>query len=87
MKRPFLWFFLGVQAIFIAWIIGGFVATSDSCAGEIGTALEACQAGSAVGSAIGVGIIIALWAVSDFILGVSYLIYRMSGSKERKTLS
>lgn len=77
-RRIFPWVFLAVQAIFLAWIIFGVsgAAAADNCAGMTGQQLDACQAGSAVGSGIGFFLVIALWVAADFILGVGYLIFR-----------
>jgi hypothetical protein len=76
-RRVFLWTFLAIQAIFLAWIIGGSVgAASEPCPPTLSA--EACQAAAGIGTAIGVGLIIALWVAVDVILGIGYLIYRVS---------
>ncbi|MFC4001277.1 hypothetical protein ACFS2C_07030 [Prauserella oleivorans] len=75
-RHIFRWFFLAIQAAFLAWIIAGIAQNSDSCVGEVGAALEACQAGTAVGTGIGVGLIIGLWAAVDIILGITWLVFR-----------
>lgn len=75
-RHVFRWFFLAVQALFLIWIIAGVSGSADNCAGEVGDMLDACQAGTAVGAGIGVGLIIFLWAAVDVILGVTYLIVR-----------
>ncbi|MFD3939116.1 hypothetical protein ACFWSF_09270 [Streptomyces sp. NPDC058611] len=43
-----------------------------------GDALRLCQDAGDVGTAIGVGLIIALWAAVDVILGITYAVYRLS---------
>jgi hypothetical protein len=78
-RRIFRWVFLAIQALFIIWIISGVSGASDNCAGETGQALEACQAGTAVGGTIGVFMIVFLWLAVDVILGVGYLIFRKKG--------
>ncbi|MBC9728819.1 hypothetical protein [Streptomyces sp. TRM68367] len=83
MKRPrriFLWIFLLVQLLFVIWIITGVNAASDdpSCEGLTGEDLRICEEAGDVGTALGVGLIIALWAAVDIILGITYGIYRLS---------
>ncbi|MGW7067188.1 hypothetical protein ACWGII_13945 [Streptomyces sp. NPDC054855] len=79
-RKVFLWIFLVVQALFVIWIIVGVNSASDdpSCEGLAGDALKLCQDAGDVGTAIGVGLIIGLWAAVDIILGVTYGIYRLS---------
>lgn len=72
--RKFTWFILIVQVIFLIWIIAGTSSAANNCDGEVGDALELCQAGTAVGAGIGIGIIIFLWAFVDIILGLIWLI-------------
>lgn len=77
--RIFLWAFLAVQAIFLIWIITGASSGDDSsCKGMTGDALRLCQDTGDVGTAIGVGLVIALWAAVDVILGITYAVYRLS---------
>lgn len=77
-KRPriFRWFFLAVQIGFLVWIIAGVNDASDNCVGEVGASLEACQAGTTVGAGIGVALVIGLWLAVDFILAITWLIFR-----------
>jgi len=81
-RRIFMWFFLAVQAIFLIWIITGASSsggsTAKSCAGQVGQALQTCQDASHVGTAIGVGLIIGLWVAVDVILGIVFLVVRVS---------
>ncbi|MGW0338058.1 hypothetical protein ACWD0J_40835 [Streptomyces sp. NPDC003011] len=56
----------------LIWAITG-VSTAESCEGLTGDALTTCQAGQ-VGTGIGVGLLILLWALGDIILGVLWLI-------------
>ncbi|MFG3410464.1 hypothetical protein [Streptomyces sp. NPDC048142] len=66
------------------WIIAGVSATSGdpSCEGLTGDALELCRDAGDVGTAIGVGLIIVLWAAIDVILGITYGIYRLSRGRK-----
>lgn len=75
-RHIFRWFFLAVQALFLVWIIAGVSNSADNCDGKVGDALDACQAGTAIGAGIGVGLIIGLWVAVDVILGITYLIFR-----------
>ncbi|PJE97679.1 hypothetical protein CUT44_11130 [Streptomyces carminius] len=79
--RVFFWFFLAVQALFLVWIITGIAGNSGTpagCAGLTGKELELCEGAGDVGTAIGVGLIIALWVAVDVILGLTYLVYRLA---------
>jgi len=75
-RRIFRWVFLAIQVAFLVWIITGIAGNSDNCAGKAGDALKACQAGTTVGTGIGVALIIGLWVAVDIILGITYLIIR-----------
>jgi len=72
--RKFTWFILAVQVLFLIWIITGLSGASSNCDGEVGDALEICEAATAIGAGIGVGIIIFLWAFLDIIFGVIWLV-------------
>lgn len=75
-RHIFRWVFLAVQLLFLVWIIGGVGGSADNCDGKVDSALEACQAGTAVGAGIGAMLIIFLWLAVDAILAVTYLIFR-----------
>lgn len=62
-RHLFLWFFLAVQAMFIAWLATGIGGNADAMAGPNGDAAQ-------VGTAIGAGLIFALWVGVDVILGI-----------------
>ncbi|WP_195911121.1 hypothetical protein [Streptomyces kaniharaensis] len=78
----FFWIFLAVQALFVIWIIAGTVSStksaSRSCAGLTGQDFTNCISAGHAGTTIGIGLIIGLWAAVDIILGITYLIYRLS---------
>jgi hypothetical protein len=79
-KRIFMWFFLAVQAIFLFWIIGGAnSASSTPCTG--GLSKENCDAATAVGTGIGVALIIGLWIAVDLILVIIWAVVRLSSRK------
>jgi hypothetical protein len=75
-RHIFRWVFLAIQVIFLIWIIAGASSASDNCNGKTGDALNACQAGTAVGAGIGVIVIVFLWVAVDLILGITYFIVR-----------
>jgi hypothetical protein len=73
--RPFTWVIVVINVLFLVWIIAGLAGISDSCADRVGQDREACEAGTAVGASIGVGIIVVLcsswtesWASSGWLL-------------------
>lgn len=80
-RRIFLWIFLAVQVIFLVWVIVGAssgAGTPKECRGLTGQDLQNCKDASHVGTTIGVGLVIGLWAAVDIILGITYFIYRLS---------
>ncbi|PRH79421.1 hypothetical protein C6N75_10090 [Streptomyces solincola] len=82
-KRPvFLVVFILVQVIFLIWLIVGVNTASsgsaDDCRGLTGDLLRSCEEGNDVGTAIGAGLIIALWAFVDVIFGITYGVYRLA---------
>jgi hypothetical protein len=74
--RPLTWVILAVQVLFIIWIVAGANSASDSCSTDEYS--DACRAGQAIGMAIGMGLIIFLWALVDVILGVIWLVTNKS---------
>ncbi|WP_327402407.1 hypothetical protein OG194_21250 [Streptomyces sp. NBC_01288] len=84
--RVFFWVFLSVQILFLIWVITGAASgsgTPDSCQGMTGDALKTCNDAGNVGTAIGVGLIIGLWAAADVILGITYMVYRLASRQPR----
>jgi hypothetical protein len=83
-RRIFLWLFLAIQVLFLIWVITGAASgsgTPEGCRGLTGDDLELCEDASDVGTTIGVGLVIALWAAVDVILGFTYLIYRLASRR------
>lgn len=76
--RIFLWIFLAVQILFLLWIIVGAARGGSDCES---LKADLCNDAQNVGKAIGVGLIIFLWAAVDVILGFSYLVYRLASRK------
>ena len=90
-RRVFLWVFLVIQAAFIAWIITGastggginasVVAQCHTQAAGMNMTQAQCVSylggASKAGTAVGVGLIVVLWVVVDFLVGLTYGIYRL----------
>lgn len=71
--RPFTWVLIVFNALMLIWLVGGLSSVSNNCADEVGDALEACKAGTAIGAGLGVAAIIAIWVVVGFVLGMIWL--------------
>ncbi|GAB7103250.1 hypothetical protein JCM4814A_15640 [Streptomyces phaeofaciens JCM 4814] len=85
-RRVFLWLFLAVQILFLIWVIAGIASGSDdggSCEGLTGDSLELCRDAGDLGTTIGVGLIVGFWVAADFILGLTYVIYRLATRQPR----
>lgn len=84
--RVFLWVFLAVQLLFLAWVIVGATGASgtpEECRGLTGDDLDLCNDANDVGTTIGVGLVIGLWVAADFILALTYVIYRLASRQPR----
>ena len=79
-RRIFMWFFLAVQAIFIAWLVSGIVSVSHGTCDPSLTA-NACTATKEIGGGIGAALIIGLWVAVDVILGIGRLILMFARRK------
>lgn len=73
-RHIFRWVFLGIQVLFLIWIIIALSATGPACAPNL--SVEACQAAQGDGTGIGVALHFGLWIAVDVILGITYLIFR-----------
>jgi len=80
MKRPhwrkMSWLVLVFNALMLIWVIVGAASAHNtvSCVHSIGEKL--CTQATETGTAIGVGILIVLWALGDVILGVIWMVTR-----------
>jgi hypothetical protein len=70
--RPFTWVILVVQLPFVIWLIVAFARSDTTC--PKGQFEEFCHAGEAIGTTVGVVFILAIWALIDVILGVSWVV-------------
>jgi hypothetical protein len=68
------WVILGINALFVIWIVTGIASGGSTDCGTL--SVKDCQTAQAVGTGIGVFVIVALWAFVDVILGVVYLVTR-----------
>lgn len=85
-RRVFFWVFLAVQILFLIWVIAGISSgsgTSDSCEGLTGDSLKLCEDAGDIGTTIGVGLVVGFWVAADFILGLTYVIYRLASRQPR----
>lgn len=81
-RRVFLWVFLAIQVLFLIMVITGGSSNSDpDCTGYTAEQCKSLDDAGDAGTAIGVGLLIALWAAVDVILGVTYGIYRLAKRK------
>ena len=74
-----MWLFLAVQVLFIFMIIVG-VSSSDTSDCQ-GLDAQTCKSATDAGTAIGVGLVIGLWALVDVILGMIWLIVYFARKK------
>ena len=91
-RKVFLWVFLAIQAVFIIWLIAGTASTGGGIhtsvvaqchtqAAGMGMTQAQCVSylGGAgkVGTSIGAALIIIVWVIVDFLVGLTYGIYRL----------
>jgi hypothetical protein len=92
-RRIFLWFFLALQVLFIVWLIAGTASTGGGInasvvaqchhqAAGMGMSQAQCVSflgGAAkTGTALGAAVVVIVWVVVDFLVGLSYGIYRLA---------
>jgi hypothetical protein len=73
--RVFTWVILAFNLLMLIWLISGVNASAQDCSKLVGDQQSNCEAGD-VGTAIGAGLLIGLWAFGDVILGVLWLVTR-----------
>lgn len=94
--RVFMWVFLGIQAIFIIWLVSAAVTSTGASHADIVStcghgqwqglwkSYSDCAAHSGVvaahdvGKSIAVGLIVLIWFLVDFFVGLTYGIYRLA---------
>ena len=72
--RPLSWVIIVINIFFLYGTISGISNSSKNCDGLTGDDLSICQAGTAVGAGIGVGIILFFWVMVDLILLIVWLV-------------
>ena len=92
-RRIFLWVFLAIQVIFIIWLVDGTTSTGSSInasvvaqchqqAASMGMTQAQCVnflgGASKVGTTVGAAVVVIVWVVVDFLLAVTYGIYRLA---------
>ena len=65
------WIFVGFNVLMLVWIVGGMMGSAEQA--PVG---EAEEAGHAIGTAIGVGLLLVLWMIGDVIIGIVVLLTR-----------
>jgi hypothetical protein len=76
-RRIFMWVFLAVQVLYLVWIIGGASAAGSSASCN-GLDAQTCHDATAVGTGLGVAMIVMLWFFTDLFLGIAYAVYRLA---------
>jgi hypothetical protein len=67
------WTFIAFNILMIFWVIAGLNVASETMQDTVN---DAEKAGAAIGSTIGMGMIVILWALGDIILGMFVLFTR-----------
>jgi hypothetical protein len=67
------WTFIAFNILMIFWVVAGFNVASETMQDTVN---DAEKAGAAIGSTIGMGMIVILWALGDIILGMFVLFTR-----------
>jgi hypothetical protein len=65
-RRIYLWAFIALQALFLAWVIVT-IASGSGVSKNTDT----------LGTAVGVGLIVAVWASIDLIIGIAWAIVKL----------
>ena len=80
--RPLSWVIIAINLLFLFGTISGVSETTKSCEGLTGDDLSICQAGTAIGAGIGVGIILFFWVLIDLILLIVWLVSNKNQSED-----
>ncbi|MDX3763991.1 hypothetical protein [Streptomyces sp. AK02-04a] len=77
-RRWFMWAYVVIQMVFLLWVIGG-ARTGAAAPHNCGMLTHHdCNAAQNLGTAIGVGVVIVLWAVVSILLGVTFGMVRFT---------
>lgn len=69
----FKYAFILFNVLMLVWVVGGFMNASGGF-GKLSSDAE--RAGAAIGTAMGVGLLLTLWVIGDIILGLFVLFTR-----------
>lgn len=101
-RRVFLWVFLAIQALFIIWLIAGGASAGGSIHASVaarclqeakGMGMTQAQCiswlgGAAkTGTAVGAALIVVVWVVVDFLVSLTYGVYRLATRSSRQAVS
>lgn len=75
----FLWFFAAVQVLFVYMLVSGLVGAGQDSAGLTGSEAD----GAAVGTSIGVALLVFGWFVVDGLLSMVYGVYKLATHKSQ----
>ncbi|MGR6981230.1 hypothetical protein ACUHGC_07470 [Testudinibacter sp. P27/CKL/0425] len=73
MGKLFKWSFIIFNLLMLAWLVGGVGGSADIINNA---ASDAERAGAAIGTGLGVTMILSLWVIGDIILGLFVLFTR-----------
>jgi hypothetical protein len=76
-RKVFLWFFLVVQALFLAWVVSGVSRRGGTINCDSLSASE-CAAARNAGEGVGIGLLVLTWIAADVVLGLTYALYRLT---------
>lgn len=74
--KIFLWMFILFNILMVVWIVGGVNAASEMSKTYVS---EAQKAGAAIGTGLGVTMLLGIWVFGDIILGLFTLLTRPKG--------
>ncbi len=82
------WILLSFNVFMAFLLVSGIIgATQGACAGLTGDDLDLCRAAAAIGTSIGVGIVLFVWAIIDVILFIVWFVTRSRQRSEPATVT
>ena len=70
------WTFIGFNLLMLFWLVSGMMGASEVVSSA---SSDAEQAGAAIGTGIGMFLILTVWAIGDVLLGIFVLLTRPKG--------
>lgn len=71
--KLFKYAFILFNVLMLFWVVGGFISASGGI-GKLSSDAE--RAGAAIGTAMGIGLLLTLWVIGDIILGLFVMFTR-----------